>query len=515
MIHPNLTHTTSSPRPGRRVCLTTLLAATLCALSGCTVLTDFSECDTDADCSRGICAEGICQVELSCTQRADCLDFDKSAYCLSGQCATIDTERCGRLGEVFRTDPDGVIIPIGALMPLTGANQVKGEAASDGAELALRQINASGGSTGGKFGLVVCDTGYASKRAVEQANYLHEELGVQSLLGAISSAETLAVVDQVATPNQLLMISPASTSPGLSRRSNYFWRTIPSDAEQAPVMADLLAKRGVERALLLYGGESDPYGNGFFNALTFYWAENPALKPKQLDILTFDTSNPTANVTTIGQTHLSATTASKPQAIILIGSLSSSDIIAELEAQFIQKLPEADRPLWVLPEAMRDRTLLEKSGIKPAYSRIIGTSPLRTETPIFATYETLLKVTFDREARDYQFPDKAYDAAFLLALTYGAQPDPLRATGSSLNKTMGHISSEGPTSNLLGNQYSSIAGALRDGQMVNVVGVSGELDFNDAQEVSDAEITTWTIDVSSGSPEFMETPPDDKTGSME
>lgn len=506
MTHSNASIHALLPLTGRQACVALMLFGALSALSGCTVLTDFSECDTDADCAQGICTDGICQVELTCTERADCLDFDPSAYCLAGQCAAIDPQRCGRLGDVFRTDADGVIIPIGALMPLTGTNQIKGEAASDGAELALRQINASGGSTGGKFGLIVCDTGYDPKRAVEQANYLHQELGVQALLGAISSAETLAVVDQVATPNQLLMISPASTSPGLSRRSNYFWRTIPSDAVQAPVMADLLAKRGVERALLLYGGEADPYGNGFFNALTFYWAENPSLKPKQLDILTFDTSNPTANIDAIGKAHFLAATNNKPQAVILIGSLSSSDILARLEADYIQALPAADRPLWVLPEAMRDRTLLEKSGIKPAYDRIIGTSPLRTETPIFETYETLLKVTFNREARDYQFPDKAYDAAYLLALTYGAQLDPLRATGASLNAIMANISSQGPTSNLLGNQYSSIAGALRDGQMVNVVGVSGELDFNDSQEVSDAQIATWIIDVSSGSPEFVEAP---------
>ena len=488
-----------------------LVLGALCtlALQGCTLATNFTECETDSDCAQGICAEGICEMNVGCTSRADCASVSDAAYCLANQCREIDAAQCGRKGKVFLDDPDGVIIPIGALMPLSGTNREKGEAASDGAELALRQINASGGSTSGKFGLIVCDTQYKADVAVQKANYMHEELGINAMLGAISSAETLAVVDQVATPKEVLLISPASTSPGLSRRSDFFWRTIASDAEQAPAMAELLAERGIERAVLLYGGEDDPYGNGFFNALTFHWAENPDQKPATLKLGTFDTSDPLASLEQINQSALqyNSAEAPRPQAIILLGSLSSSDLIAQIEEQFIQNLPDEDKPIWVLPEALRDRTLLEKQGIKPAFERIIGTAPLRTETPIYSTYETLLDVTFGRNALDYQFPDKAYDAAYLLALTYGAQQTPALATGAQLNSVMNRVASSGEPSNLLGNQYSLIAGTLRDGQSVNLVGVSGELDFNDAHDVSNSQITTWTIDVSSGTPQFMEDDP--------
>ena len=482
-----------------------LLFAASGTATGCTVLTDFSECEVDGDCAVGICNEGICQREVPCTERAQCASVSEEAYCLAGNCRVIDRARCPRLGEVFTSDAEGIILPIGALMPLSGTNQIKGEAASDGAELALRQINANGGSTAGKFGLIVCDTQYEAERAVDQARYLHQQLGVIGLVGAISSAETLAVVDQVATPEQVVVISPASTSPGLSGRSEYFWRTIPSDALQAPAMAELLADRGIQRAALLYGGEQDPYGSGFSSTLNFYWASNPAQKPATLRFGVFDTSAPATSLQAVNATALKyGTSEPKPEAIILVGSLVTSDLLVAVEANYVQSLPEGERPLWVLPESMRDRALLAQPGVKPAFSRIIGTAPLRAETPIFANYETLMQVTFNRNALDYQFPDKAYDAAFLLAVAYGAQPDPLSATGAELNAVLQRISSDGPESNLLGTEYSAIAGALRDGQQVNVVGVSGALDFDATREIPTASIATWQIDTSGPTPTFVE-----------
>lgn len=481
----------------------------LCVLcSGCTVLTDFSECDTSADCAGGVCTDGICDGAVSCTARADCTQVSSEAYCLAGACKVIDAQRCPRLGESFNSDADGVILPIGALMPLTGSNAEKGMAASDGAELALRQINASGGSTSGKFGLIVCDTQYDATLAVSHARYLHDELGVNAFVGAISSAETLAVVDQIANTDKVLMISPASTSPGLSRRSDYFWRTIPSDAQQAPAMASLLAARDIQRAAVLYGGDQDPYGSGFFSKLTFDWADNAAQKPDSVTTGIFDTTMPLTALDAINTAALNYGTANpKPQAIVLLGSLDSSDLLAQIEAQYIQSLPDEDKPLWVLPEAMRDRALLEKMGIKPAFSRIVGTAPLRTETPIYSTYETLLQVTFQRDARDYQFPDKAYDAAFLIALSYGAQQNPLTATGTDLNNALKLVTTQGTALNLLGTEYSSIAGSMRAGQNVNLVGVSGELDFDIDHDITGAQITTWTIDTSTSPPQFTEEDP--------
>ncbi len=490
------------------------LLLALCAMAsslsvGCTVLTDFSECETSADCVTGVCSDGICNADVSCSSRAECTGVSADAYCLAGSCKVIDPARCPRLGQAFTDEADGVILPIGALMPLTGSNAERGNAASDGAELAMRQINANGGSTSGKFGLIVCDTQYQADLAVSHAKYLHEELGVPALMGAISSAETLSVVDQVAEPEKVLMISPASTSPGLSRRSDYFWRTIPSDAQQAPAMADVLATRNIQRAVVLYGGEQDPYGSGFYSRLTFYWAENQQLEPASVKTGIFDINNPLAALDTINSEVLGyGTAAEKPQAIILLGSLAASDLIAQVEAQYIQSLPEAEKPLWVLPEAMRDRTLFDKMGIKSAYPRIVGTAPLRTETPIYSTYETLLQNAFGLNARDFQFPDKAYDAAFLLALAYGAQQEPLEATGTDLNNALKLITSQGDsTANLLGTEFSRIAGSLRDSQNINVVGVSGELDFDEDHDITGAQITTWTINTTSGTPRFEEEEP--------
>ena len=109
-------------------------------------------------------------------------------------------------------------MPVGALMPLSGANQSKGVATRDGAELALRQINSPGGGSAGRAPGAdhVRHTSTSPRAPWSLQNYLHDELGVDAMVGAISSAETLALVDQSVDDKGILLISPASTTPGLS-----------------------------------------------------------------------------------------------------------------------------------------------------------------------------------------------------------------------------------------------------------------------------------------------------------
>lgn len=85
---------------------------------------------------------------------------------------------------------------------------------------------------------------------------------VAALVGADCSGASTAVVNNVAVPNGVTMISPSSTSPALSTIEDrgFFFRTAPSDARQGAVIADILIERGINEVAITY--TNNDYGRG-------------------------------------------------------------------------------------------------------------------------------------------------------------------------------------------------------------------------------------------------------------
>lgn len=489
----------------RNLLLGLLAGLAMVGLSGCSLLLDFSECETNGDCAQGVCDDGVCVAPPSCTARADCAGYDAAAYCLAGQCRVIDETRCKPYGKVFDESPDEVIIPVGGLMPLSGSDVAKGTATIDGAELAFRQLNRSKALAAGQLGLITCDTydedtELRAANAAAHATYLVDDLGVQAIIGEIASSATIEVVDEVADDEGALIISPASTSPALSNRSDNFWRTIPSDATQAPAMAQLIRELGATKVAVLYD-KDDAYTAGFFDSLNFYWAgasDKPEFKLGTYTRGMIDTET----VSTINAQALYGA-GWKPEVIILLGSTGDLPLLVNIERDYVDDLQDEEKPIWVVPETMRSQPLLDQTALAGAFDRIIGTVPLRTETPIFATYETNYRAEFPgQDPLAFQFPDKAYDAAYLIALAFNAQESPLTATGDALSKVLERVTS-GMTINATTAEFSSISGTLRSGGSVDLIGVSGPLTFDASHDITDANIARWSIDTEGSTPRFV------------
>jgi branched-chain amino acid transport system substrate-binding protein len=102
--------------------------------------------------------------------------------------------------------------------------------------------------------------------AVASAERLIAE-GIKGLVGADCSGVTGAVLQNVAIPNGMVMISPSATSPGLTTMEDngLFFRTSPSDAREGQVMAEILQERGVKSIALTY--TNNDYGKGLADAI--------------------------------------------------------------------------------------------------------------------------------------------------------------------------------------------------------------------------------------------------------
>jgi branched-chain amino acid transport system substrate-binding protein len=133
-----------------------------------------------------------------------------------------------------------------------------------GAELAMSEVSVSGKFMGGATvtsvrGDSTCIDAAAATAAAER---LVTSDRVSAIMGADCSGVTAAILQNVARPNGIAMISPSATSPALSTAEDdgLFFRTAPSDARQGEVMTMVMMDRGYKNAALTY--TNNDYGKG-------------------------------------------------------------------------------------------------------------------------------------------------------------------------------------------------------------------------------------------------------------
>ena len=155
-------------------------------------------------------------------------------------------------------------LKIGVLMGFTGPIESLTPNMAASAELAMREASESGKFLGGKKIVPVradstCVDAAAATAAAER---LITSEGVAAIMGADCSGVTIAVVNNVAVPNGVVMVSPSATSPALStiKDKGYFFRTAPSDARQGEVLAQVAKARGIRNIAITY--TNNDYGKG-------------------------------------------------------------------------------------------------------------------------------------------------------------------------------------------------------------------------------------------------------------
>jgi branched-chain amino acid transport system substrate-binding protein len=161
-------------------------------------------------------------------------------------------------------------VKIGVLIGFTGPIESLTPAMSAASKLAATEVSDSGKLLDGTTVAVVeADSTCAidTAAATAAAERLVTTDKVAGIVGADCSGVTGAVLQNVARPNGMVMISPSATSPALSTAEDdgLFFRTAPSDAREGEVMADVLAERGIKSIALTY--TNNDYGKGLAEAI--------------------------------------------------------------------------------------------------------------------------------------------------------------------------------------------------------------------------------------------------------
>ncbi|HLO01733.1 MAG TPA: ABC transporter substrate-binding protein [Symbiobacteriaceae bacterium] len=163
------------------------------------------------------------------------------------------------------TDTAKAPIKLGLTISLSGGTADMGEAARDGAQLAIKELNEKGGIKGQPLELTVYDDETKPEKGLENVKRLIDQDKVVAFLGPANTGVALNQVDYV-QQSQVLMLVTASAGTAVTQKfkdqdKNYILRTSMVDAAQAPTMVDFLVKnKGLKKIAILH--DTTAYGVG-------------------------------------------------------------------------------------------------------------------------------------------------------------------------------------------------------------------------------------------------------------
>jgi len=143
-------------------------------------------------------------------------------------------------------------IKIGAILPLSGEGAKYGMATKRGIDLALQEINRKGGVHQRKIKIIYEDDRGDPKTGVSCINKLIQIDKVPCILGPIYSSVALAVAP-IAERERIVLLSPAASTPALTKAGDYIFRNVLSDLYEASALAKFVYTHlGFRRIGILY-----------------------------------------------------------------------------------------------------------------------------------------------------------------------------------------------------------------------------------------------------------------------
>jgi len=342
-------------------------------------------------------------------------------------------------------------VKIGVILGFTGPLESITPAMGAGAELAMAEVSESGALLDGSTvtsvrGDSTCIDAGAATTAAER---LVTSDGVNAIMGADCSGVTGAILQNVARPNGVVMISPSATSPGLSDAEDdgLFFRTAPSDARQGVVMTEVLMDRGITEVALTY--TNNDYGKGLADSFQ----------------AAFEAAGGTVTINTAhedGKADYSAEVAALASAggeVLVVAGYTDQGGKGIIQAS----LDSGAFDTFVLPDGMVGQQLVDDIGadLNGSFGQFPG-----TDSEGAALFQEMATAAgFDGTG---PFAPESYDAAALLMLAMQA------ADSTASADYMGHVMdvANAPGTEIFPGQLAEAIEMIRNGEEINYVGAT-------------------------------------------
>jgi ABC-type branched-subunit amino acid transport system substrate-binding protein len=383
---------------------------------------------------------------------------------------------------------------IGNLVDTSGPMAEFGDAYRKAAELAAQHITEAGGAP---VTIVHRDTGSDPTMGVAAARELVQTENVAAIVGARSGDVTIAVAESVTVPEEILLISPSTTSVALTglEDKDFVFRTVVSNTGQGTVLATVATGEDHETAGVLH--INDPYGQGLADQFTEVFE---ILGGKVTGRASHDGGQESYSA------ELRQAIAEDPDVLVAIGYPEQAEVyLSELvQIGYTGKL--------LLADAAKSSEMVKAVG-GDALEGTLGTNFGSRENRSLKAFNTAYWDAFS-EVPAAPFLAQTYDTVVLIALAAAKAGtiDDSKAIRNALREV-----ATGPGTEVTG-EPEGIKEALKlisDGKDIDYEGVTGSMEFNENGDVN-GTIEIWKIEggqiVSTGRFEFPYVPARSKGG---
>ena len=347
------------------------------------------------------------------------------------------------------------ILTIGTLFPVTGAQAFIAPAQVAGVDVAVKEINESGGVLGKSIVVVHADSGEAKEKKLEASFDSLLEKKVDVIIGPSSSVLAERILP-AAIEAGVPVISPAAIAPRLSGLDDegMLFRTIPSAAMQGAVLAQLASAGEKIRLAVIYFDDDTGRATAATATATVNGAGGRLVASEKFGSGTKSFDGIIATVTE-----------SAPDAVILASPFSAMKqnqvIIKALTAAKLGK-----EKLWLVAANLADYSQALPAGMLAGARGVIqGVKPSKD----FSARITAA----DRKVTDFRYAAEAYDAVMLAAL---AAMSVKNDSGEAVAGGLRAASAEG----IKCLSFSECRTALKTIDDIDYDGVSGPVDLTEA-----------------------------------
>jgi branched-chain amino acid transport system substrate-binding protein len=392
-----------------------------------------------------------------------------SASASSTSAAIAAVTKCSSGGDVTKN------LKLGAFLPLTGGLAFLGPASVGGVDLALSDINASGGVLGNPACVNLTDSSETAQAAVSIANIKKQlQSKVSAIVGPESSGVTYNVLPTIKGAKTVLF-SNAATDDGLTGVSPYFFRNpAPNGFEASALGSQIVADGRSKVAFLTF---NDPYGTNLRDGMDSTIAASGSAKVvyggkgKNQEFPSTETN--------FGS-DVSAALATKPDAIVIIAFDQTKQIITSL----VSAGWDMKNTYFVdgnLADYTADLPAGTLDGAKGATQGVNPSPALRTR--IAAAYKAN---GGSADITSYGYGAEAYDATTLIAL---AAEKGKAADSATIQKNLPAVS--GSTSGTICKSFADCKKLLDAGKEIQYQGYAGTGPFNSKQDISSGYISIY------------------------
>ena len=363
-------------------------------------------------------------------------------------------------------------IKIGTLLSHTGPLKEFGPNLQNGVVLAAKQMAAAGFNVK----LIHEDSETSAIPATNAARKLVDIDRVVGIIGALSSGVTVPVAESVTCPNNVIMISPASTSPMITilpadKGKDFLFRTCPSDALQG-VVAGKMAASYNKTASVLY--VNNPYGQG----LAEIFKEN--FEKKRGKVLAMVPHDEKAAESYTAE--LRKALAGNPDRLCAFSYPDHAKVYLKEAIEFFKYRR------FLFCDGTKSEDIIKALGWRNVEGQL-GTAPGTAGGKPYVMFSADYKTEFKR-LPPLPFITNAYDGTAVIGLAaFAAKVKGLPLTATNIRNNLRAVANP-PGEVIMPGEFKKAFDLLRKGKKINYEGAAGSVDFDKNGDVT-TPIEVW------------------------